>query len=73
MRVREALGALADVYVNSVRLGASRMLDPGDRPPRQGTAVVPDGGRSRMGKALNNQDRPFVAILGGAKVSDKLG
>jgi len=72
----KALAKLADIYVNDAFGTAHRA--------HASTAGIADYVRpavagfllSReievMGKALNNPDRPFAAILGGAKVEDKI-
>ncbi|MDO5154172.1 MAG: phosphoglycerate kinase [Eubacteriales bacterium] len=71
----KALASLADVFVNDAFGTAHRA--------HSSTAGVADylpavcgylvqKEVSIMGKALANPERPFVAILGGAKVSDKL-
>ena len=71
----KALAALADIFVNDAFGTAHRA--------HSSTAGVADylpavcgylvqKEVSIMGKALANPERPFVAILGGAKVSDKL-
>ena len=71
----KALADLADIFVNDAFGTAHRA--------HSSTAGVADylpavcgylvqKEVSIMGKALANPDRPFVAILGGAKVSDKL-
>ena len=71
----KALADLADVFVNDAFGTAHRA--------HSSTAGVADylpavcgflieKEVSIMGKALSNPERPFVAILGGAKVSDKL-
>ena len=70
------LASLADLYVNDAFGTAHRA--------QSSTAGVADylpavcgyliqKEISVMGAALNNPKRPFVAILGGAKVSDKIG
>lgn len=70
------LAGLAEIYVNDAfgtshrahasNVGVSKYL-----PSALGFLVEKEV--SIMGKALDNPERPFVAILGGAKVSDKIG
>ena len=73
------LGAMADVYVNDAFGTAHRahattagiaMYCP-EKPAVCGYLIQKE--ISVMGGALSNPKRPFVAILGGAKVSDKIG
>jgi len=70
------LAALADVYVNDAFGSAHRA-----HASTEGiVAFVPEAAAgllmanevAYMGKALTDPERPFVAVLGGAKVSDKL-
>ncbi len=74
-QLSKALASLADIFVNDAFGTAHRA--------HSSTAGVADylpavcgflvkKEVSIMGKALANPERPFVAILGGAKVSDKL-
>ncbi len=73
------LGAMADVYVNDAFGTAHRahattagiaMYCP-EKPAVCGYLIQKE--ISVMGGALSDPKRPFVAILGGAKVSDKIG
>lgn len=73
----KALASLAEVYVNDAfgtahrahasTEGVSHYLHPSVAGFLIGKELA------IMGKALENPERPFVAILGGAKVSDKIG
>ncbi|MBE6672833.1 MAG: phosphoglycerate kinase [Ruminococcaceae bacterium] len=69
------LADLAEIYVNDAfgtahRAHASTAGVADYLPAVCGTLIEKE--ISVMGKALENPERPFVAILGGAKVSDKL-
>lgn len=71
----EKLASLADLYVNdafgtSHRAHASNVGVASILPSALGFLVEKEV--SIMGKALQDPERPFVAIMGGAKVSDKI-
>ncbi len=70
------LASLADIYVNDAfgtahRAHASTEGVTHYLPAVAGYLIGKE--LAVMGKALENPERPFVAILGGAKVSDKIG
>jgi phosphoglycerate kinase len=82
----QGLASLADVYVNDafgaahrahasveaiVRLLGRRSLGEGGL-PQAGAGLLMETELRYLGAAIENPPRPFVAILGGAKVSDKI-
>ncbi|MCC6161798.1 MAG: phosphoglycerate kinase [Acidobacteria bacterium] len=70
------LAALADVYVNDAFGSAHRAHASTEGivafVPEAAAGLLMANELAFMGKALTDPERPFVAVLGGAKVSDKL-
>ncbi|HET6312442.1 MAG TPA: phosphoglycerate kinase [Chloroflexia bacterium] len=70
------LAGIADIYVNDAFGSAHRAHASTEGIARHLPAysgLLMEREISIMGKALEDPERPFVAILGGAKVSDKMG
>jgi phosphoglycerate kinase len=72
-----ALAALADVYVNDA-FGAAHRAHASTAGmaayfQAKGAGLLMQKELDYLGKILAAPDRPFVAVLGGAKVSDKIG
>ena len=72
----EALAALADAYVNDAFGAAHRahtsVVGVAERLPSAAGLLLADE-VTKLQKLLHDPERPFVTVLGGAKVSDKLG
>ena len=72
----EQLASLADVYVNDAFGSAHRAHASTEGVVRHikesAAGLLMAAELEHLGKVLHNPDKPFVAILGGAKVSDKL-
>ncbi|MFC3886605.1 phosphoglycerate kinase [Bacillus songklensis] len=72
----KAFAALADVYVNDAFGAAHRAHASTEGIAHHLPAVagfLMEKELDVLGKALSNPDRPFTAIIGGAKVKDKIG
>jgi len=74
IKFRASLRKLADVYVNDAfgtahRAHSSMM---GDGFEQRAAGFLLKKELTYFSKALNNPERPFLAILGGAKVADKI-
>jgi phosphoglycerate kinase len=71
-----SLGALADVYINDAFGSAHRAHASTEgivkHVTEYGAGLLMAAEVEYLGRVLESPDRPFVAILGGAKVSDKL-
>jgi len=72
----QALAKLADVYINDAFGAAHRAHASVDALPRllpqAGAGLLMEDELRYLGEVLERPDRPFVAVLGGAKVSDKI-
>jgi phosphoglycerate kinase len=72
----QAFAALADLYVNDAFGAAHRAHASTEGVAHHIPAVagfLMEKELEVLGKALSNPDRPFTAIIGGAKVKDKIG
>ena len=71
------LAALCDVYVNDAFGSAHRAHASTEGVThfvkQSAAGLLMESELNHLGKALNEPDKPFVAIIGGAKVSDKIG
>lgn len=73
----QALAALADVFVNDAFGAAHRKHASTSGMAKffsaKGAGMLLHKELDYLGRILSSQERPFVALLGGAKVSDKIG
>jgi len=74
-----SLASLADVYVNDA-FGAAHRAHASTagmvkffRQSQKGAGLLLQKELDYLGRILSNSEKPFIALLGGAKVSDKIG